>query len=69
MYPENDEQYKDKVITKVNRMGITTDDGWSFTVQSDSPIKPKEGMVARFYGKGIGQVVGIAVLLRSGHSL
>src|SRR3972149_1283647 len=57
MYPENDEQYENRIITKVNGMGITTDDGWSFTVQEDSPIKPKEGMMARFYGQGIGHTV------------
>lgn len=36
---------------------ITRDDGWSFFVPPESPIVPKVGMVARFYGKGMGYTV------------
>lgn len=61
MYPENDAQYTDVIIESVieenKGWSIKRDDGWSFFVQSDSPIHPTIGMSARFYGKGIGHRV------------
>ena len=61
MYPANDFQYQDKKITKVTAekegWDITRDDGWSFYVPKDSPITPGVGMIARFYGEGMGRPV------------
>jgi hypothetical protein len=37
-------------------------DGWSFWIGSDSPIEPRPGMHARFYGWGIGHPVRGLVL-------
>lgn len=58
MYPMNDEQFEETTIASVRDEGkgwsIQRADGWSFFVPSPSPIEPKEGMTARFYGKGIG---------------
>ncbi|RJF74947.1 hypothetical protein D3875_02830 [Deinococcus cavernae] len=55
---ENDTQYKDNLITAVSSSGdgrhsITTNDGWSFFAPK-GPITPTPGMVARFYGRGLG---------------
>lgn len=36
---------------------IERSDGWSFYVPAESPVEPLPGMVARFYGRGIGYVV------------
>lgn len=50
---------------------VKRSDGWSFWVQADSPIEPKPGMRARFYGKGIGFTVrgltldGVTVFYRT----
>ena len=56
-----DDQFQDHTITEVEPMdsgwSITFDDGFSFFVKSDSPVKPKTGMKARLYGKGIGYAV------------
>lgn len=57
MYP-NDEEYEDQTISNVrvesNGWVIEVTDGWSFLVPKQSPVIPKEGMTARFYGKGTG---------------
>ncbi|MFW5945042.1 MAG: hypothetical protein ACOCTU_07255 [Bacteroidota bacterium] len=62
MYPKNDKNYTELVITDVTGSkekgwSITREDGWSFFVPSESPIIPKVGMKARFYGHGIGRPV------------
>ncbi len=61
MCPENDSQFENVIISKVNKHDdgwtITRDDGWSFHVPPTSPVVPKEGMTARFYGQGIGSAV------------
>lgn len=41
MYPANDDQFEETTINKVEKSG-------------DGLTEPKEGMTARFYGKGIG---------------
>ena len=56
MYP-NDDQFKEVLIEKVDGNSVTFDDGWSFFVPEDSPVKPAVGMSARLYGKGIGSPV------------
>lgn len=57
----NDDNFEDTTIAAVrpeaNGWSIERADGWSFYVPKDSPVEPKEGMTARFYGKGIGSVV------------
>lgn len=57
----NDDNFEDTTIVAVrpeaNGWSIERADGWSFYVPKDSPVEPKEGMAARFYGKGIGSVV------------
>lgn len=58
MYPMNDDQFEEATVASVRDEGegwsIQRADGWSFFVTAPSPVEPKEGMVARFYGKGIG---------------
>lgn len=54
-----DKDYEDVTIELVSDEGdsgwsIKRSDGWSFFVDRNSPIEPKVGMKARFYGKGIG---------------
>lgn len=58
MYP-NDDQFEETTIAEAVKeesgaWSIRRADGWSFWVQADSPVEPKPGMKARFYGKGIG---------------
>lgn len=61
MYPANDEQFEETTIAKAEKSGdgwsIQRADGWSFFVTGTSPVEPKEGMSARFYGRGIGSFV------------
>lgn len=62
MHPELDKQYEEAKIEAVNAdagggWSIKRDDGWSFFVPADSPVEPKVGMTARFYGRGIGAPV------------
>lgn len=59
MYPRNDDQFRETTITKVQGKrsegwSIECADGWSISVPENSPILPKKGMKARFYGKEIG---------------
>lgn len=61
MYPKDDNQFEVMQIKSVQRhqngeYTITRADGWSFGIQ-DTPIEPRPGMIARFYGKGIGSPV------------
>lgn len=63
----NDRQYEEVTVESVERessggWSIKRSDGWSFWAQADSPIEPKPGMTARFYGKGIGFTVRGLVL-------
>jgi len=59
MYPENDNEYQDEVITSIDK----TRNGWKidfksgfsfFLKESDCSLAPEVGMIARFYGKGVG---------------
>lgn len=58
MYPKNDKQFEEMIITKVEKEGneyaITRSDGWVFNVKPPKDFVPKQGMEARFYGAGIG---------------
>ena len=58
MYPENDQEFEEATISEVKGNGkgweILRDNGWSFWVPPESPVEPKQGMNARFYGKGTG---------------
>lgn len=59
-YPA-DPQFEEVKISKVEKEGkgwsIERSDGWSFFIPAESPIEPKRGMSARFYGNGIGAEV------------
>src|SRR3990172_3354015 len=61
MYPVNDDQFEDTLVAKVKKessgWSIERRDGWHFYVPADSPVAPEVGMLARFYGKGIGSRV------------
>lgn len=61
MFPENDAKFEETTIKRVTKQsegwGLDRADGWSFYCPADSPIEPKEGMTARFYGNGIGSIV------------
>jgi len=59
-FPADDVEFEDHVLTKVEVSG----DGWhilhgglGFWCPNISPIEPKPGMNARFYGKGLGSRV------------
>jgi len=58
---ESDRQFEEACIIEVDRgesgWSIKRDDGWSFFVPWDSPVEPKVGMLARFYGGGLGYTV------------
>ena len=58
MYPENDDNYEETTIKSVKDSGsgwsIEREDGFSFYVSEDQAPMPRVGMLARFYGKGIG---------------
>lgn len=60
MYPY-DTEFEEAKIAEVRKekggWSISHDDGWSFFVREDSPIEPRKGMMARFYGRGIGSEV------------
>lgn len=56
-YPD-DTAFAEATITEVKLetkgWSVLLDDGLGFFVAAESPVEPKPGMVARFYGKGIG---------------
>lgn len=59
MFPANDDQHEETHVHEVTAEAgggwtIKRGDGWSFFVPADSPIAPQAGMLARFYGKGVG---------------
>ena len=59
-YPENDDQFEDKTIDKVegeNGKYWITCDGWSLHCGDDCPVKTEVGQIARHYGRGIGSSV------------
>lgn len=56
-YPENDEEFEDKVIKSVGAGSVTFDDGWSLFIPSELAFVPLPGMTARLYGRGIGYSV------------
>ena len=57
-YPLNDEEFQDAVIESVGADGsFTRSDGWSFCLPHGADVVVKQGMTARFYGRGIGYVV------------
>lgn len=61
-YPENDREFTEVKIKAVERQpdgtfAFTSDDGWSLWCGKEAPIKPREGMIARQYGRGIGSPV------------
>jgi hypothetical protein len=63
MYPENDNQYTDKIIAEVNPCSdgigyeIEDQDGWYLYSGDNCPIVPTAGMMMRQYGQGIGRLV------------
>lgn len=60
-FPINDTAFEDTSLTTVHKesdgWSITRADGWNFWIPKDSPVEPKPGMSARFYGKGVGYAV------------
>jgi hypothetical protein len=57
-----DTQFRDCTVTASTKesdggYSITCEDGWTFLVPADTPIAPRAGMTARFYGPGIGSPV------------
>jgi len=57
-----DKQYEEVTIVEVHEVpaggwSIKRSDGWEFYVPAGSPVEPKAGMTARFYGRRIGYVV------------
>lgn len=61
-YPENDKQWRESTVLSVfyhddQSCGITDYEGWAIMMPKDCPMEPKEGMVIRYYGKGIGCTV------------
>lgn len=70
-----DNEYEDRKITGVEKYPDgsyeISHDGWCFLVPGSTPIEPKAGMVARFYGKGFGsrvrglEIDGVRVFYRT----
>ncbi len=60
MYPENDTEFEDRIITEVTESddhhSIGTN-GWWMQVSKASGVVPKVGQNARFYPQGIGRSV------------
>jgi hypothetical protein len=60
-YPPDDTQYEEHTLTAVTPAPgggwSITADGLSFFCPATSPIEPRAGMSARYYGKGFGYVV------------
>lgn len=61
IFPINDDQYEVTAITKVRKTDtgyeIVREDGASFFFEDVPGVEPKEGDIARFYGKGFGYAV------------
>lgn len=57
MYPTDDNKFQDVRVKAVANGGIERDDGFHFAIPKDCPIDPAPGMMARFYGDGIGRPV------------
>ena len=61
MYPENDKQFVEYVVTGVEARKdgtfVINCDGWSLWCGDDCKIEPKVRQTARLYGKGLGAVV------------
>lgn len=60
MFPADDNEFEDHVLTDVE----PADKGWfikhgsfGFFCPPESPVEPKAGMTARFYGRGLGSRV------------
>ena len=56
MFPENDLEFEEYPILETDGISITTEDG-TLGFPKDSPVQPKVGMTARFYGQGFGYTV------------
>lgn len=59
IYPDNDEAFEEVGVVSVEAYkdgsyGIERADGFHFFVPSTTPVAPQAGMLARFYGHGIG---------------
>lgn len=59
--PEDDFNYEEVAVMSVSEEGggwcIQREDGFSFFVKGDSPVVPRVGMTAHFYGRGLGHRV------------
>ena len=74
-YPKGDTAYEEHTISTVERQGdtwsITNDDGWTLSFDAGAGVTPEEGMITRYYGKGVGYPVrglfidGLEVYYRS----
>lgn len=57
----NDKKFEDVLVDKVEKVKggwqIQHSGGWCFFVEAGSPVEPLVGMLARFYGDGIGRPV------------
>lgn len=66
-FPKDDLEFIDTTIKRVTKeksgWAIERADGWSFWISPDSPVTPREGMVARFYGGTSGGSVVRGVFL------
>ena len=63
-FPENDTEYQENVIDKVERDGDSftiTSDGWSLWCGKNCPIEPKAGQTARQYGRAGFAVRGLFI--------
>lgn len=61
VYPENDDQFEDKIIDAVEGSGpedyAIKCDGWTLWCGKKCPVVPLAGQTARMYGRGIGSPV------------
>jgi hypothetical protein len=53
-YPQDDQEFQDTTVKSVRDDDFELADGWSFCLPAGADVVVREGMSARFYGKGIG---------------
>jgi hypothetical protein len=55
--PSDDSEFEEVKIKSVSGASFTREDGWSFCLPDGADVVVLPGMVARFYGRGVGYMV------------
>ena len=56
-YPIDDNEFQETTVAKVDGQSFSRADGWSFWIPDGADVVVRPGMLARFYGRGIGYPV------------